>query len=412
MVGHDSFVLYISEDESYTPSTHPTQPVAISNPYTITSTTQFAPLLHTVSTTKTNTDFQMQTNFQTLSAMTCLQLVPALTSEQIRREFTYLMSSNPNLIVNIKNPRRPTLTEQRAAIRVALTQEVAVVHDILLSNINNKNTLIPNISCMLDKMEAQSRQLDQQMTSLTDSLEELKQLRFATTSPVSRTPFSTPSHHTNTISTLSPDTHTTSTSITDTRTTDVQEVLILTDSILNIFDPKKYVPRDQTSQMNITKRNLFKLHEIDVNDFDKYDTVIISSGINDLTKYNYTPDSLYQFVSRVLSRVNPNTKIIFRGLTPTRFDIINQMIYRFNNLMFEFCLELEKNTFYYDPHKFENRHDFLYKHGNGIHISNQVAVFMTMNILNHAQCMFTRNRSFEPWPLRASLQARFDNNFN
>ena len=386
---------------SPTPQTHP---VVISTPRTSQPT---APQ-NTVSTVKP--ECEKQPHWQTLSPTTCLQLVPLLTSEQVRREYAYLTSLNPDISksVKIKNSRRPTLAEQREVIRETLTQGVAVVHDVLLDNAAQiNNILIPNISCMVNKVELQSRHLEDQMTSLTKSLEELKELKISAESPVSKTPlFTTPSTSPNTRdtdsrTTTSPDTCTAA---------DTQEVLILTDSILNCFKPDKFTPRDSTSRMNITKHNLFKLHELDTYDFNKFNTVIISSGINDLTKYNHSPDSLFELISRPLARINRNTKVIFRGLTPTRYNDINQLVYRFNNLMFDFCLT-HSNIYYYDPHNFETRRDFLYRQGNGIHISYHVAVFMTMNILNHAQFLYSRNGEFEHWPLRASLQARFERHY-
>ena len=157
--------------------------------------------------------------------------------------------------------------------------------------------------------------------------------------------------------------------------------------------------------MNITKLTQYKLHDINTADFTNYDTVIISTGINDLCNGS-TSAELFKFISVCLVKIHARVRIIFRALTPTNFDYLNEAIYAFNNAMFELSL-CASNIFYYDSHKFEQRRDFIYSHGNGIHLSNNVAVFMAMDILNHAQLLHTNERSSEPWPLRASLRARY-----
>ena len=416
MASHDSFVIDIPDEatEVFSSPRPPTQarPLLISTPHDVTK--PHVPLFD-VSTL--NPECNKQSYFQSLSPTTCLELVPLLTSEQVRREFTYLTSLNPNSIkcVKFKNPRRPTLVEQRAVIRKSLTQETVVVHDMLQDNaavVNN--TLIPSISCMLTKLELQSRDLDFQAKSLAKSLDELNDLKYVAECPVSNTPLFATSCTTTSTNACDTDSHTSDSRSSDSRPTNTrspadntQKVLFLTDSILNCFKPEKFKPRDSNSKMNITKFNLFKLQELDTNGFDKFDTIIISSGINDLSKYKYSPDSLFERVSQPLASVNPNTKVIFRALTPTRFEYINKLVYRFNNLMFDFCLT-HSHLYYYDPHNFEKRSDFLYNQGNGIHVSYHVAVFMTMHILNHAQFLYTRSGEFERWPLRASLQDRYE----
>ena len=167
-----------------------------------------------------------------------------------------------------------------------------------------------------------------------------------------------------------------------------------------------FTPRDQSCTMNITKQNLYKLHELNTDDFVQYDTVIISAGVNDLCKYEYTPDSLFDLISIRLVKVDSRVKIIFRALTPTDFRLLNEAIYDFNCKMFDLSL-LASNFIYYDPYKFEERTDFIYSHGNGIHLTNRVAIFMAMDILNHAQCAHTGKRGPDPWPLRDSLYARY-----
>ena len=414
MADHDSFVIDVPEDHVPDP-TPQTAPLFFSTPY-VENTSRFSAPPTPVSTANNvtvNHVSERPPNFQTLSPVTCLQLIPVLTSEQVRREYSYVMSLNPEVTTNIqiKNPRRPTLVEQRAVIREAIITEAAVVHDFLLDrSAQTNNVLIQTISCMMNKLEAQSRYLNEQTTSLAKSLEELHGLKRSVETPVSKSNlFTTPCTSRDT---RDPDTDTDASS--NTRTSadaPAQEVLFLTDSILNCFKPEKFKPRDSNSRMNITKFNLFKLRELDTYGFDKFNTVIISSGINDLSKYNCSPDTLFEEISNRLAQVNKNTKVIFRGLTPTRFDDINRLVYRFNNLMFDFCLT-RSNMYYYDPYNFEEKHDFLYNRGNGIHISYHIAVYMSMNILNHAQFMYTRSGDHEHWPLRASLQDRFERHYN
>ena len=414
MAHHDSFIINIPEDHVPDP-TPQSLPLFVSTPYPDRTPRLSVSAPQTLVSTATLISTATQAcetipYFQTLSPTTCLQLVPVLTSEQIRREYAYVISLNPDAAntVKIKNPQRPTLAEQRTVIHAALETETAVLHDILQDkSAQTNNVLIPTISCMLKKLSAQSRILDDQTTSLAESLEVLQELKISAESPVSKsdlftvtTPSTSCDTHTDARTPASPNTHT------DTDTP-AQEVLFLTDSILNCFKPEKFKPRESNSRMNITKFNLFKLRDLDTYGFDKFNTIIISSGINDLSKYNCSPDTLFEVISSRLSQVHNDTKVIFRGLTPTRFEDINKLVYRFNNLMFNYCLT-RPNVYYYDPHKFEGRHDFLYNKGNGIHISYHVAVYMSMNILNQAQSLYTRNSNSERWPLRASLQARYE----
>ena len=366
------------------------------------------PVLNSVSVTAK--EMNTQTNFHNFSAITCLQLLPLLTNEQVRREYTYLMSCNPNYCppnFDYKNAKQPNLTEQRYVIREALTDEVAIVHDILLNTATSKHEnepITPLFSCVLEKLQNQSRQLDDQMTALCSNIKEVTELkeRLLSTSPapVSNLNFD------DIIDNVPCESILESSRSSSTPNPTSQNVLFITDSILNSFNPNIFKPRDRTCAMNITKLTLFKLHELKTDKFDNYDTVVISAGINDMCKYGYSPDSLFRFILNCLIKVNPKVRIIFRALTPTRFELLNEAIYAFNNEMFDLSL-CATNIFYYDPYKFEDRRDFIYSHGNGIHLTNHVAVFMAMDILNHAQFLHTGKNGFEPWPLRPSLRTRY-----
>ena len=79
--------------------------------------------------------------------------------------------------------------------------------------------------------------------------------------------------------------------------------------------------------------------------------------------------------------------------------------------MFDFILKHE-NFLYFDPYRFEQRDDFIFSRGNGIHLANHVAIFMTMDIMNHAQHLYLGTRGTDPWPLRPSLRARVENYYS
>ena len=325
-----------------------------------------------------------------------------------------------------------------------LTQEITQLHDIALHTlVNNDNrtffnndaqlittTITSAISCMTRQLSEQSERLEEktavleeQTAVLQERLDQLHDLRSLSTSsstvsrPLNFDVGDLIDQAVRDIRTSSTPTHQAQSSAPaiqppfSTRTnTANQKVLLLTDSILMKFNPALYKPRDSSAKMDITKRTLYKLHEIDTTDFEQFDTVVISAGINDLSNCGFTPRKLFELVSKRLSNVN--TAVIFRALTPTNFGILNESVYELNNLMFDYILgHKNKNFLYYDPYRFENWEHFIYPQGNGIHLNYNIAIYMSMDIMNHVQRLYlgTRSTSSEHWPLRPSFRARVEN---
>ena len=110
--------------------------------------------------------------------------------------------------------------------------------------------------------------------------------------------------------------------------TRVHKVLLLTDSIISRFDPDKFLAsHPEGTRIEITKASVMKLFNIDfTNHLGIYDTVIISCGVNDF-KYRYTPAKIAQTLARGVAQIPSTTNVIFRALTPTKFNPQNELIF-------------------------------------------------------------------------------------
>ena len=80
--------------------------------------------------------------------------------------------------------------------------------------------------------------------------------------------------------------------------------------------------------------------------------VVISCGLNDLSRYGKRAHVLADLVARRLAeccRKHPNTTFVFNSILSTSFGWLNEEIAEFNRIMFELSLELD-NMLFFDSH--------------------------------------------------------------
>lgn len=183
-----------------------------------------------------------------------------------------------------------------------------------------------------------------------------------------------------------------------------KRVLLLTDSV-NI-GLKTQLFRD--TGLTCIKKPLFELSRIDdfEHEFLYTDYVVISSGINDISRYGHSSESIAALISgklRLWVNKYPNTVFIFNSLLYTRFSWLNKRVSCVNRSLFHLSLDLYDNNNYWflDTQavmKSANFQDFISHTGNGIHISHAAAGTTHRSIVD---CVTHFNKGIgSSWPLR------------
>ena len=165
-------------------------------------------------------------------------------------------------------------------------------------------------------------------------------------------------------------------------------VLLLTDSIHSstpsfIFDA---IP----NHVCIKKVNykLTDIHDGFRDEFPYTDVVIVSCGINDLSRYGHTANSLADIVCRRFKQYSvqyPNTKFIFNSVLLTRdHQWVNTEVRLFNQYMFELSRST-RNMYYFDSDRLVAqcgiRRPYLLQ-GQGIHVTLDVRKLVTRELAN------------------------------
>ena len=204
-----------------------------------------------------------------------------------------------------------------------------------------------------------------------------------------------------------------------------KRILFLTDSIHS--DTPEYL-LEQVPNHVCVKRKLYKLSDIDgwAPQFAHADIVLISCGVNDLSRYSFTAHSLADVVSsrfKQYTQLYPNTKFIFNTVLRSRgYPWLNHEINEFNKLMFYMCQNTRNLSFFdsdrllmssgltvrqiyaggdgrrYDPsHSVSSMQDG--KTNNGVHVTLQVRKMVMRELVNAvgyiAGCRVARFRSCE-----------------
>ena len=147
--------------------------------------------------------------------------------------------------------------------------------------------------------------------------------------------------------------------------------------------------------------------------------VVISCGLNDLSRYNKRAHVLADLVTRRFDeccRNNPNTTFVFNSILLTSYDWLNEEITEFNRIMFELSFQ-HSNMIFFDSHEIlmnsplipggviERRKEYG---GNGCHItfaakrlvSNELITGLTCLALSRSGQVKTRKLQQWSWPIR------------
>ena len=179
-----------------------------------------------------------------------------------------------------------------------------------------------------------------------------------------------------------------------------KRVLLLTDSLQSNF-PTHMFPDNYVC----IKKIMYELCDIDQyeREFHYTDYVVISSGINDLSRYGRRAPSLIDTMAPRFASYSEkfkNCTFIFNSLLSTSRVWLNQATQIFNNYMFRLSLQQE-NLWFLDFASLLHRTNFLNTRGNGIHITLQAQRVFT-NILTTCIPLFDRPVPDirQLWPLR------------
>ncbi|XP_063694449.1 uncharacterized protein LOC134826103 isoform X3 [Bolinopsis microptera] len=128
-------------------------------------------------------------------------------------------------------------------------------------------------------------------------------------------------------------------------------VLFLTDSVLKHI-PESFLSNVCGSGLRCTKKVNYRLTQVFgyTSDFPHFDYVIIACGVNDLARYDHTPQSLAASVIprlRVTCSRYKTTIFLYSAIIETKHGWLNSWISEFNTAMFEFAAQVP-NLFFFD----------------------------------------------------------------
>ena len=198
-----------------------------------------------------------------------------------------------------------------------------------------------------------------------------------------------------------------------------KEVLFLTDSILK-HTPEHFL---RGAGLRCTKKVNYRLSQVFHHEaeFAMSDCVVIACGVNDLARYNHTPQSLTEYMMPRLvdtcSRYQATT-FLLSSVLETNHGWLNEWIGQFNLAMFEAAAKIP-NVFFFDAHCVlvndpisdpKSAHN-IFRPNDDIHITDEARRVVTDQLalgikflvsLNHDLFDVARGilRKWE-WPLRS-----------
>ena len=195
--------------------------------------------------------------------------------------------------------------------------------------------------------------------------------------------------------------------------TELKRVLILTDSIISTF-PTDIFP----DNLCCIKKLNFKLCDIDKyeSEFMYTDYVIISCGVNDLSRFDHTADSLIHETRHKLKyfcNKYPKTNFIFNSLLHTKIDWLNREIDIFNAATFQLSLDVRHesdNFWFFDSHHIaqcghERREYRVLDPRHSVHITENAKRDISFVLRTCIVFISTRDRRTSThWPLRAHFR--------
>ena len=198
-----------------------------------------------------------------------------------------------------------------------------------------------------------------------------------------------------------------------------KRILFLTDSILSgISDRDFHTLKDYRCVKKVAPQ-LTKICDYE-DDFNVSDIVVISSGINDLSCYNFTAESLADHVRPILKRYCKsarNTTFVFNSLLHTRHRWLNKEVDIFNKLMLELSCQIE-NLKFFDSHDVLKGSSLARNVDNvlplrdtrGVHISSRAVNLVRNELLKAIELLDSRWKTLPrsshlrgwTWPLAVS----------
>ena len=180
---------------------------------------------------------------------------------------------------------------------------------------------------------------------------------------------------------------------TDETNTSPSRILFLTDSI-HSRTPTYLFDSNITNHIVVKKTNyqladVFNFHD----EFAYTDIVIVSCGINDISRYNHTANSLADIICAKFKHYcarYPNTKFIFNSIlltTGRNSRWLNPEVNLLNKYMFELA-SVTPNLYYFDSDKLVEKSSFRQVYiprsegGNDIHISTEVRKLIVRELVN------------------------------
>ena len=176
-------------------------------------------------------------------------------------------------------------------------------------------------------------------------------------------------------------------------------VLFLTDSVhakfpCNLFD----------DNFVCIKKMLFQLKDIGnyEKEFGYTDVVIISSGINDLSRYGATPAALLRdFLPklRLYSNKFPTTKFMYSSLLETKYNWVNVSSHVVNDAIFKLSLTLDNIWFFDIWNLLSPSESLVYNHG--VHITLYAQRVFRRTLITCTKLLHECGSTIrQHWPLR------------
>ena len=195
-----------------------------------------------------------------------------------------------------------------------------------------------------------------------------------------------------------------------------KRVLFLTDSVHMAF-PSHLL---NTADMTCIKTVEFQLSNIGKyeHEFQHSDYVVISTGVNDISRYGHTGYSLASIMCnkfKLLCTRYPETVFIFNSLLLTLYPGINNNINVLNKAMFDLSLEIYDldNFFFFDSHSLLFGVNTIAAKGNGVHITPTATKIISQSLIKSITALVINSPTVaQSWPLRSRfkhLVSRFHN---
>ena len=184
-----------------------------------------------------------------------------------------------------------------------------------------------------------------------------------------------------------------------------ERVLLLSDSLHRDI-PAELFP----GHLHCVKQDLYQLSDISKYEhyFENTKYVVISSGINDMSRYDHRSYSLARVMYEKLSYFSkryPQTEFIFNSLVLTSFSWLNREVQQFNRDIFELSARL-RNLWFFDSHFICSKlHErgccIIDPAGNGVHLTPVPKREVAFCLIACIRELNANSRSIRRyWPLR------------